>query len=189
MSGQTFPFPIRILLTAILAGLLPVVLWAHRLDEILQTTFITVEPGHVDLNLTLTPGLHLAAGLFTTVDQDRDGVVSHQEAEAYARKVGTDLTLAVDETPLTLKLVRNHIPIRDDLLTGRALIRIGYRAELPPLTPGEHQLTFRNSHETNASVYLVNALVPESKQVEITRQTRDLLQLQSRIDFKLGHHP
>lgn len=190
MSGRTFTARYRfVVLTGVLAGLLPMALWAHRLDEILQTMFITVEPGHVDLDLTLTPGLNLAAGLFTTLDQDRDGVISPQEAESYARKVASDLTLEVDDTPLSLKLVGNHLPIRDDLLTGRALIRLSYRAEFPPLAPGEHHLTFRNSHQTNASVYLVNALVPESKQVEITRQTRDLLQLQSRIEFKIGNNP
>ena len=178
-----------VFLATILAGVLTGPLLGHRLDEYLQTTFITVEPNQVDLDLTLTPGINLAAGLFATLDRDQDGTVSTREADTYAREVGAALSLEVDDTPRSLTVLQHHFPSREDLLTGRALLRIRFRAEFPPLAPGDHHLTFRNSYQTNVSVYLVNAVLPESKSVEITRQTRDLQQLQSRIDFRLAAAP
>ena len=190
MSRRAFTNSWQAALMAVgLTGLLPAALWAHRLDEYLQATFITVEPGQVDLDLTLTPGINLAPTLFSALDRDQDGTVSSGEANAYARELGAALTLEVDDVPQPLTVVRHHFPSRDDLLTGRALLRISFRAEFPPLAPGNHHLKYRNGHQTNASVYLVNALVPVSKSVEITRQTRDLHQLQSRIDFRLADVP
>lgn len=187
-SGST-PSRRRALLVAIVAGVLPGPLQGHRLDEYLQTTFITVEPNRVDLDLSLTPGINLAAGLFATLDRDQDGTVSAREADTYAREVSTALSLELDDTPQSLTVVQHQFPSREDLLTGRALLRIRFRAEFPPMAPGDHHLTFRNSYQTNASVYLVNAVLPESKSVEITRQNRDLQQLQSRIDFRLTAAP
>ena len=56
---------------------------------------------------------------------------------------------------------------------GEGTIRLQAAATLPRLSTGAHQLLFRNSHHPDRSVYLANALVPESDDVAVTAQRRD----------------
>ncbi|PYR57550.1 MAG: hypothetical protein DMF85_13370 [Acidobacteria bacterium] len=50
---------------------------------------------------------------------------------------------------------------------------------------GSHQLLFRNSHHPDRSVYLANALVPDSDEVAVTAQRRDGDQTELTIDYVL----
>ncbi len=54
---------------------------------------------------------------------------------------------------------------------------------------GPHQLLFRNSHHPDRSVYLANALVPESDQIAVTAQRRDSDQSELIIDYVIRAAP
>jgi hypothetical protein len=58
-------------------------------------------------------------------------------------------------------------------------------ATLPALPAGVHQLSFRNRHDSQRSVYLANALVPESDRVAVTAQRRDGSQSELVIEYRL----
>ncbi len=49
---------------------------AHRRDEYLQAARLAVEPGRVELELDLTPGIAVSAATIADIDRDRDGVLS-----------------------------------------------------------------------------------------------------------------
>ena len=60
---------------------------------------------------------------------------------------------------------------------------------LPPMSVGSHHLLFRNRHHPDRSVYLANALVPESDRVAVTAQRRDGDQSELTIDYVLRAAP
>jgi len=49
--------------------------------------------------------------------------------------------------------------------------------------PGQHVLSYQNNHRNDISVYLVNALLPASRNIEITAQRRDPLQRGIQLAF------
>ena len=156
---------------------------AHRLDEYLQATFIAVAPTEVRLELCLTPGANLSTNLLSQLDTDHDGRLSPAEELAYAEQVRRDLSLAADHSPRELSLTGRSFPPIAELQAGLGIIRLNIRAPLASVAPGVHELAFTNRHLTNLSVYLVNALVPESPAIAITQQTRDYLQNAIRLEY------
>jgi hypothetical protein len=59
---------------------------AHRLDEYLQATRLSLDLDRVGVEIDLTAGVSLAAQIFASIDTDRDGRISIAEGEAYARR-------------------------------------------------------------------------------------------------------
>jgi len=152
---------------------------AHRLDEYLQATLVVIEPDSIKLQINLTPGVAVAPPVLALIDGDRDGVFSTNEAAAYAELLKRDLILRLDERLLQLRLTPP-----DELLIGWGIIRLEYTAASPgQFAPGPHELAFENRHQTNLSVYLVNAALPKSNSISITRQTRNENQSTARIEF------
>src|SRR5207344_1946224 len=49
--------------------------WAHRLDELLQATQVTIGEDHVVVNVYLTPGILVAPSFDRTIDRDGNGVI------------------------------------------------------------------------------------------------------------------
>ncbi len=159
---------------------------AHRLDEYLQATFISVAPAEVRLELCLTPGANLSTNLLGRIDLDHDGRLSLTEESAYAEQVRQDLSLEADHLPRELVLTGTSFPPITELQAGLGIIRLNLRAPLRSGGAGAHQLAFTNRHLTNLSVYLVNALMPESSAITITGQTRDYLQSAIRVDYTVS---
>jgi hypothetical protein len=162
---------------------------AHRLDEYLQATLIAIEPGSIRLQIILTPGVAVAAPVLALIDRDGDGAISTNEASAYAERLKRDLTLRIDGRALELKLTASNFPPPDELRTGWGIIRLEYAAAPGPFTPGAHELAFENRHQSSLSVYLVNAALPKSSSIQITRQTRNENQITGRIDFTFQPPP
>jgi hypothetical protein len=159
---------------------------AHRLDEYLQATFIAVAPAEVRLELCLTPGMDLATNLLGRLDTDHDGSISPTEGAAYAEQVRQDLSLTTDRVPRELALTGTSFPPVAELRAGLGIIRLNLRAPMDAGGAGAHQLAFTNRHLTNFSVYLVNALVPESAAITVTGQTRDELQSAIWLDYTVA---
>jgi hypothetical protein len=156
---------------------------AHRLDEYLQAARIGIDPSRVDIELDLTPGIALAEAIIADIDRDRDGSQSLEEQRAYAAEVSNAIRLAVDGRPLQVMPRTSSFPDLDAVRRGDGTIRLQWEARVPPLTVGAHHLSFRNAYREVVSVYLANALVPESDRVAVTGQKRESDQRALTIDY------
>lgn len=74
---------------------------AHRLDEYLQATLISVEKDHVQASMRLIPGVAVSSAVIPSIDSNGDGVISDAEQRAYAERVVGDLSLSVDGKELS----------------------------------------------------------------------------------------
>jgi len=156
---------------------------AHRLDEYLQSTFVAIEPEGIKLQMNLTPGVAVAGPVLALVDRDGNDVISTNEAAAYAELVRRKLTLRLDQRALDLTLTVSEFPATEELCGGSGIIQLEFLATPGPFKPGAHELMLENRHQTNLSVYLVNAVLPKSSAIKITRQTRNENQSVGRIEF------
>ena len=162
----------------------PLTLLAHRLDEYLQATRLSLATDRIVLKMDLTPGVDLASMIFTLINTNRDGRISGAEGRAYANQVLKETILEVDGRRRPLDLVNSQFPSFQEMSAGTGVIRIEARAEWPG-SPGRHSLLYQNNHRPNLGAYLVNALVPATREIEITGQRRDTFQRELRLDFKI----
>src|SRR5580698_9653926 len=72
------------------------VIHAHRLDEYLQGTLLSVGRTELEVEMTLTPGVTVFPAVMAAIDTDADGAISPAEQQAYARRVIGDLSVIVD---------------------------------------------------------------------------------------------
>ena len=173
------------LLLALLA--VPSAVFAHRDDQYLQATLVTIEPSSVRLQINLTPGVAVAEQVIALIDRDGDGAISKNEATAYAEWLKRDLALRVDGRKLELKLTASEFVTPEDLRTGSGIIQIEFSATPGPFAASAHRLTLENRHLTTMSVYLINAVRPRGGSIQITRQKRNDNQSAGEIEFTF--HP
>jgi hypothetical protein len=173
--------PLLLLLLALFT--VPSLCLGHRLDEYLQATLVTIEPGELRLQINLTPGVAVAEQVLALVDRDHDGVISTNEAEAYSELLKRDLLVRVDGQKVALKLTASNFPAPSELRTGWGIIQLEFSATVDPFSAGAHKLTFKNRHLPVLSVYLFNAAQPGSGSIQITRQKRSTNQSTGEIDF------
>jgi hypothetical protein len=159
---------------------------AHRLDEYLQATRISVDFNRIGAEISLTPGAAVADGVFSAIDLDHDGEVSPTEGFAYAKYVVDSLSLEIDERPHALSLDSYSIPSLVEMRLGQGIIRLRATAKIPPASPGLHRLAFANTHRSDIGVYLINALIPADEGIRITRQSRDVLQHEFTMDYSVS---
>jgi hypothetical protein len=159
---------------------------AHRLDEYLQATRVSVATNRIDLSIDLTPGVAVANQLLGIIDKDRDGRVSEEESVAYAHRVLKEIRVALDEKVLALNLVETSFPALQDVRGGIGVIHLKATAPVGLPVDGNHTLNVINAHLPAISVYLVNALVPKDPAIKITKQTRDELQKHYRLEFSVS---
>ena len=157
---------------------------AHRLDELLQAARIGIAEGRVDLELDLTPGVAIAGAIAADIDRDRDGLFSAAEQRAFVDRVFATLSLRADDAPLMLGPATFTFPDVANIRTGDGVIAI--RASAPLKTSdGAHHLSFDNAYRSETSVYLANALVPETDRIAVTAQRRDERQSALTIDYRV----
>ena len=162
---------------------------AHRLDEYLQATRIGVSTNRIEISIDLTPGIAIADRLWAKIDRNGDGQLSEEETVAYTGRVLKDVRVRLDEETLTLSLSHASFPDFHAVQGGLGVIRIKTTAPVETLKAGKHVLDITNGHLPAMSVYLVNALIPECKTIEITKQTRDRLQKHHRMEFWVSTPP
>jgi hypothetical protein len=143
----------------------------------------------VTLELDLTPGIALADAILADIDRNRDGTVSKEEQGEYSSLILGAIDLEVDGTRLKVRLDASSFPDNGAVKRGEGTIRLQSAAVLPPLSIGSHQLFFRNRHHPDRSVYLANALVPESEEVAVKAQRRDGDQSELTIEYDLRQAP
>ena len=159
---------------------------AHRLDEYLQATLVAIEPNEVRLQINLTPGVAVADRVLARIDRDHDGVISTNEAAAYAESVRRDLTVVLDQRKVALHFTVSNFPAPAELRTGWGIIQLEFSAAVDSLPAGAHKLTLKNRHLPSLSVYLLNAAQPRSDLVQVTRQTRNKQQSTGEIEFVIS---
>jgi hypothetical protein len=156
---------------------------AHRVDEYLQATRISIDIERVGLEIDLTAGMAVASEVFAWIDTNRDGEISNAEGEAYARQMLRSVVLSVDGRPVSITLVETHFPQFRDMSLGLGTIRLRAIAKIPATGAGRHQVSFLNTHRSESSVYLVNALVPANPRIQLADQRRDSAQHGLTLDY------
>jgi hypothetical protein len=159
---------------------------AHRLDEYLQAARVSLGRDRVTLEVDLTPGANIASGIVALLDRDGDNTISPIEAAAYGQVVLADLVLELDGRLVAMTLTRVETPSIEEMRDGLGTIQLRAAGTLEAVASGRRQLYFRNDHQPAASVYLVNALIPEDGDVGVVAQTRDARQQGVRIDYNVG---
>lgn len=177
----------RATLTALLAyAIIPCTADAHRLDEYLQATRISIERDRVVAEINLTPGAAVADDVFAAIDGDRNEKISPIEGAAYADHVVRSLSLDIDGELHSLALDTYSIPSLADMRRGEGVIRLRATARPPAASSGRHRLSFANTHRSDISVYLINALIPTDDRIRITGQSRDMLQHEFKMDYAVS---
>ena len=156
---------------------LPCAVSAHRLDEYLQATRISIEQDRVVAEIYLTPGAAVANDVFATIDRDRN---------AYLRDVVESLSLEIDGQRHSLILDGYSMPLLGDMQRGEGVIRLRTSAAIAHVTSGRHHLHFANAHRPDIGVYLVNALVPADERIRIKGMSRDMLQREFDLDYSIA---
>jgi hypothetical protein len=156
---------------------------AHRLDEYLQATRISVEFDSITTEINLTPGAEVADGVFLAIDRDRDGRISPTEGRSYAEHFVKSLALDIDGQKCPLTLDTHTVPSLADMRLGEGVIRLRATTRIPAAAAGRHRLRFSNTHRSDIGVYLINALVPTDERIHITGQSRDMLQHEFNMDY------
>jgi hypothetical protein len=177
-----------ILIVLALAGMwlgCPAPSLAHRLDEYLQASRLSVDRDGVTLEMDLTPGVSVAPRVLALIDTNGDGQLSPAEAEAYAHQVLNSVTLSIDGQPVALILISEQFAPLHEMTLGTGMIRLRAGAKIPAVAAGRHQVFYRNSHQPQMSVYLANALVPSDSQIQISGQTRDYAQHELTVDYRV----
>ena len=156
---------------------------AHRLDEYLQATTISVEKDRVQAQIRLTPGVAVFDLVLASIDTDADGVISEAERQAYAERVLRDLSLTIDGERARLRLISMKFPRTEAMKEGRGEIQIEFDADVPRSGPSRI-LVFENHHQGRIAAYLVNCLIPRDPDIRIKGQNRNYEQSFYRLDYE-----
>jgi hypothetical protein len=171
-----------------LLGTLPLA-QAHRLDEYLQATRLSIDLDRIDVEMDLTAGQAMASQVASWIDTNRDGVISKAEGDAYARQVLGSVSIRADGKAVPLTLTEAHFPELTGMTEGTGIIRLRAAGRLPLTGAGRHEVSFRNDHRPASSVYLVNALVPSNPRIQIADQQRDHAQHELLMTYTVASNP
>src|SRR6266540_3182098 len=155
---------------------------AHRLDEYLQATTISVEKDRVQALIRLTPGVAVFRKVLVNIDTNADGVISEAEQRAYAARVLRDLSLTIDGHAVQLRLVSSKFAKIEQMREGRGDIELEFDADVPRGGP-KRRLIFENHHQRRIAAYLVNCLVPRDPDIQVTAQNRNYRQSFYQLDY------
>jgi hypothetical protein len=158
---------------------------AHRRDELLQAARIGVAADRIELEMSLTPGIAVADEVIGAIDCDRNGVLSADEQRDYAALVMAATELRIDGDVVNIGVGTATYPLLNELREGERSIELRSTVTIPQLSSGRHQIAFTNSYRGDISVYLANALKPDSERIMIASQHRDPAQRTLAIDFTI----
>ncbi len=157
--------------------------WAHRIDEYLQATILSLEANRVTASMRLIPGVLVAPSVIATIDTNHDGEFSKEETNAYAERVLQDLSFTIDGKSLKAQLDASTFPDASQLRDGLGEIAIQYHVDLPPSNDASRQFILANHHLNAGSVYLVNVEVPQAPGLSIVEQKRNPQQSLYELDY------
>jgi len=156
--------------------------FAHRLDEYLQATTISVAKDRVQAQIRLIPGVAVFPIVFASIDSDGDGIISEAERRAYAERVMRDLSLTIDGDRAPLRLVSSRASTVQEMKEGRGEVQLEVDANVAHGGP-HRRLVFENHHESRIAAYLVNCLVPSDPDIRVMAQSRNYDQSFYQLDY------
>ena len=159
---------------------------AHRMDEYLQATRVSIAVDRVNLEIDLTPGISIAADAISSIDTDADGRISPAERAAHASGMLRSVVLSADGRRMPLSLVGSEYPDPSDITAGVGTVRLVATAEMAAVSPGRHIVSYVNAYRPDTSVYLANALVPADRRVTINSQRRDPAQRELTLEYDVA---
>jgi hypothetical protein len=155
---------------------------AHRLDEYLQATIISVEKNRVQAAMRLIPGVAVSSFVLMSIDTNSDGVISQAEGRAYAERVLHDVSLKIDGHILRPRLISVKFPGVEEMKEGTGEIQIEFSADLSR-SGANRRLIFENHHQSGIAAYLVNCLVPRDRDIRVVAQNRNERQSFYQLDY------
>ncbi len=158
--------------------------WAHRIDEYLQATIISLQANQAHASMRLIPGGMVAPVVIASIDADHDGVFSENETRAYADRVLADLSLSINGQTVKPQLDSWNIPDASQLRDGLGEIHLEYHVDLPPGIAANRTLVLANRHLSGSSVYLMNVEVPQDQTLHIVDQKRNTRQSVYELDYQ-----
>lgn len=173
-----------IVVMSLLLVVFPVSAAAHPLDEFYQSTFITVVPNRITMQIELYTGALIAPQVLAMIDINQDDHITEAEGQAYVDLFLADVVFEIDGKPAPLTATGIELPSSLDLKAGVGVIRFKLYTDLPADHRGQHQFFYDNRHRSDLnSVYMVNALRDAANWVEIINQERDEFQASLRLDY------
>jgi hypothetical protein len=157
--------------------------WAHRIDEYLQATIVSLQNNEAQASMRLIPGVMIARSVIAAIDSNHDGMFSENEKQAYAQRVLGDLSITIDGESVSPTLRSWSFPEPAQMRDGVGEIQIEYVVELPPAT-SNRALILANHHLNPTSVYLMNAVVPQDRNIRILAQKRNEVQSVYELDYQ-----
>jgi hypothetical protein len=161
--------------------------FAHRIDEYLQATLLSLEAQRVQASMRLIPGILVSPSVIAGIDTDGDGAFSDNEKRAYAQRVLADLSITLDGRSVRPVLLSWNFPDPPDMREGLGEIHIEYALPYPadlPRHAGNRSLILTNHHLNSTSVYLMNVLVPQDHATHILSQKRNEQQSLYELDYQ-----
>ena len=95
--------PVAVVAACVLLACTPA--WAHRIDEYLQATILSLASNRASASMRLIPGVMVAPSVIATIDTDHDGAFSDAEKQAYAHRVLRDRAITIDGKQRRLNLI------------------------------------------------------------------------------------
>lgn len=158
-------------------------IFAHRLDEYLQVTLISIWKNRVRAKMYLTPGVAVYKRVIATIDANGDGTLSNAEQKRYAEKVRHDVSLSADGAVLPLQLISFKFPRVEEMKKGLGYIVVNLDAAFP-VGQGGHRLVFENHHQSALAAYQVNCLMPDDPSIRVTGQIRNVNQSRYELAYR-----
>jgi hypothetical protein len=155
---------------------------AHRIDEYLQATILSLGTNRLQGSMRLIPGILVSPLVIAAIDSNGDGVFSESEERAYAQRVLGDLSITVDGESIQPKLFSMSFPRPEQMREGLGEIQIEYTADFP-YGGANRTLVLSNHHLNRSSVYLMNVAVPQDRNIRIMAQKRNEQQSLYEVDY------
>lgn len=165
--------------------ILPPTTVAHPLDEFYQVTYITMAPNRITLQVELYPGALVAPRILVLIDTDQDDHISPAESQTYIDLFLKDVTFEVDDRPTSLISTNLKFSTPLDLRAGVGVIRFNLHTDLPAGHRGSHHFFYKNNHQPDIGIYLVNVLADAARWVNLTQQEPDIFQASIRVDYTI----
>lgn len=158
--------------------------FAHPLDEVVQSSYLSIEGKRVGLELNLSAGTLVAPALAAYIDSNNDHVISDDETQAYARRLQAELSLQVDGQTRPLVLQKIEMPSWDLVSVG-ATIKAEFLADAAQ-SAGAHQVVMTNRHAPAKSVYQNTLLAPDNPNIRISGQRQNNEQNEFTVNYDNG---
>jgi HupE / UreJ protein len=160
--------------------------FAHRIDEYLQATIVSLEKDSIHASMRLIPGVLVSSVVIDFIDTNGVSIISGGEQRAYAQRVIADVSITIDGKIARPKLVACSFPQPSEMREGLGEIHIDYTVDLPKAGT-DRSLVLANHHLSRRSVYLMNVIVPQDRNTRILAQKRNEQQSVYELDLEQGN--